>query len=504
MPEPLPPADFGLRRERARAYHRAMRRNYLLTVAGLALPGVGLLRTRARRFGRLLLGIAAVLAIIAGAKIARDGLVASALSVGFSRTTLLVLLIVLLVVAALWCLSILLTAALTRPANATRDDRLASTLVGALCCLLVLAPSAYAARYLTIQRSLVAEVFGASGSNPTGRVPQVGDSDPWANVGRVNVLLVGSDAGGDRPGVRPDSLMVASIQPSTGNVALIGVPRNLENAPIPSSNPLSTLYPNGYDCGDDCLINGVWTLATDHADLFAGEPNPGLRTTRDVISAALGIPVDFSIVIDLSGFRALVDAMGGVDINVKERVCIGCKVDAWGQVVGTTGYIEVGPQHLDGYHALWYARSRALGDDFSRMRRQRCVVGALVAQVSPATMLLSYPALAEVLRNDVNIGIPQDQLQAWVPLIEKIQQGGVMRSVSLTNKVIDVARPDYARIQELVANAISDTPKTPAPPSSSSTSDSESSTRSSTSSSTSTPSESATPSDELADLATAC
>lgn len=500
-----PPPGMGPRPrgERARAYSHGMRHNYLMTLAATVVPGLGLLRTRARAFGVLLLGAAILLAVIAAVTVAKNGLVGSALSVGLSRSTLLTLVVTVLSFATLWCLSILLTSALTRPAGISRDDRLASILVGLLCCLLVIAPSAYAVRYLTIQRSVVAEVFAPSQSgtgtaDPTVRVPVVGADDPWKAVKRVNVLLVGSDAGADRVGVRPDSLMVASIRPATGDVSLIGVPRNLENAPIPATNPLSALYPDGWNCGDQCLINGVWTLATDHPDLFPKDPSPGLRTTRDVVGAVLGIPIDYSIVIDLSGFKALVDAMGGVDINVKERVCIGCKVNSAGQIVGTTGYIEVGPQHLDGYHALWYARSRALGDDFSRMRRQRCVVGALVSQVSPASMLLRYPALADVLKQDVHIDIPQNQLRAWVPLIEKIQKRGTIRSLALTNKVIDVTRPDYAKIRALVANATSDHPAT----SSTSTSTSPSTTPSGSSSGTS--SEPPAPNDELTDLKTAC
>lgn len=505
-PPARPPAHRGT---------SGLRHSYAMTVLGTLLPGAGLLRTRLRGLGRLLLGIVALLLIYAIFKLLSTGLVGSVLEVGLSRTTLLVLIWAVLIGAAIWMVSIVLTAVVTRPRGLSRDERLASSMVAFLCCLAVAAPSAYAVHTLGIQRSLVAEVFdGGSGTGDTAGAtstdggPNVQADDPWAGVARVNVLFLGSDAGTDRVGVRTDSMMVASINPRTGDAVLIGIPRNLENAPIPKSNPLSELYPDGYNCGDECLINGIWTLATDHPDLFPNDPNPGLRSIRDVIGEVIGQRIDNTVVIDLSGFAALVDAMGGVDINVKERVCISCKALSDGTVVGTSGWIEKGPQHLDGYHALWYARSRATTDDFSRMRRQRCVMGALIDQVQPANMLLRYPELAKVLKENVSVNIPQSQLSAWVPLIERIQGQGTLRSLALTNTVIDVARPDYRKIHALVANATSENPTTTSSSTSAASStDAPGSSSSSSSSSSSPPaggSSSSTTSDSLTTVAAAC
>lgn len=484
----------------------ALRHTAGLTILGTLIPGAGLLRTRARNLGRLLLLIAGLVLAALVYKVLRDGVVGSALQVGVSRQTMLVLICAVLLGALVWMGSIVLTSILARPRGMTRDERLASSIVAFLCCLAVAAPTAYAVRTLGVQRSLVAEVFGSEDGSPgaggTG-APDPGADNPWADIPRVNVLLLGSDAGTDRVGVRTDSMMVASINTRTGDTVLIGVPRNLENAPIPKSNPLSTLYPDGYNCGDECLLNGIWTLAGDHADLFPGETNPGLRTIREVIGEILGLKIDNTAVIDLAGFADLVNAMGGVDINVKERVCIGCKALSDGTVVGTTGWIETGPQHLDGYHALWYARSRATTDDFSRMRRQRCVMGALIKQVSPSTMLLRYPALAEVLKTHVSVDIPQSQLQAWVPLIELVQGKGTLRSLPLTNKLVDVGNPDYPAIRELIADATSDNPVTSSTTASSTTSpgSAEPTGDPTTSTGTETTTE---PADGLSDISTTC
>ncbi len=273
----------------------------------------------------------------------------------------------------------------------------------------------------------------------------------------MTLALLGSDAAKSRIGVRTDSMMVVTIDTRTGDALLIGVPRNLENVPIPESNPLHPIFPYGYNCGDQCLMNGIWTLADSRPDLFPGDPDPGLTSTIDVLSEITGLPISHSVVIDLDGFRELVDAMGGVDINVRERVCVSCHLTeslAFEWTSPNHEWIEPGPQHLDGRLALWYARSRATSDDFSRMRRQRCVAGALIEQADPVNLLARYPRIARAVKNNVSVDIPPQQLPAWVELVQRVQEHGVIRSLPLTNDVINPADPDFTRIRTLVRKAL--------------------------------------------------
>lgn len=443
------------RRDRGRRDNRAegAGRFFGLTALSTIIPGAGLIPTRRRAFGLfLLLG-----GLLAGALFFfyawRKGFVTTALDLAVRPRILVALVAGTIIGTLLWCAGIVLTARETSPRGPGRGWRAA---FAALCCLLVAAPAANAVRYLNIQHDVI-QVLTTGGDEKT--------ANAWADQPRVNILLLGSDAGSDRIGVRTDSMMVASIDTETGNAVLFGLPRNLEKAPIPSSNPLSKLYPHGYDCGDECLLNGIWTLATEHADLFPGDDNPGLTSTRDVIGDILGLQIDRSLVVDLRGFQALVNAMGGVDINVKERLCVGCK-NVNGRIVFTGGkenWIEPGFQHLDGYHALWYARSRAGSDDFSRMRRQRCVTGAILNQANPTELLRNYPALAEVVKNNVTVDIPTSELPAWAELIGTLQDKGSIRSLPITNKVVKVGDPDYGKIRELVKAALNPAPKTTKP-----------------------------------------
>jgi len=388
-----------------------------------------------------------------------------------------------------------------------RGGRRARVLFAAAACTLIAAPSALAVRYIDVQSSVIDAVF-AEDSPSEHRDVALADTaaeDPWADVPRVNTLLIGSDAGQDRWGTRTDSMMVVSTNSKTGDTLLIGIPRNLERVPFPTSNPLHALYPNGYDCGDECLMNGIWTLAENHPDLFPGVTNPGRKATVDVVGEITGLDINQSVVVNLRGFQALVDAMGGVDVNVQERVCVRCHTSSSGRTVFTNDnkseYIEPGLQHLDGFHALWYSRSRAGSDDFSRMRRQRCVAGALMQQADPVGLLQSYPQLAKVVKNNVSIDIPREELSAWVDLALRIQKGGSIRSLPLTANVVRPGNPDFAKIRALVKKGLKQPSSRPATTASPAPTPTPTRTRKSSS----TPTPTATPDDSAAEsLATTC
>ena len=205
-------------------------------------------------------------------------------------------------------------------------------------------------------------------------------------------------------------------------------------------------------------MNGIWTLAEGRPDLFPGVKNPGRQSTVDVVGEITGLDINQSVVINLRGFKALVDAMGGVDVNVQQKVCVECHTGTSSGGIVFTGdkqeWIEPGLQHLDGRHALWYARSRAGSDDFSRMRRQRCVAGALMEQADPVGLLQSYPKLAKVVKSNVSIDIPRAELPAWVDLALRIQKGGSIRSLPLTANVVRPGNPDFAKIRALVKKGL--------------------------------------------------
>ena len=468
------------------------------------LPGAGLVATGRRRVGFLLLLLAAVVLASLAVVAVSGGVVDRALTVAVSPGRLLALAGLAVAVGAIWCLTILATAWRARPERPSPFQGIVGFVLVFALCMIVAAPSAKGAQLAMVQRDLVTSVFSDSGAAPSAAgaaKPKSKAKDPWKNIPRVNLLLLGSDSGADRTGVRTDSMMVASINTKTGDTSLFGLPRSLQNAPFPESNPLHQYWPNGFNCGSECLLNAVWNqAAVQHKDLFKGNNNPGLTSTRDAISEITGLRIDNYVTIDMAGFQGLVNAMGGVDVNVHQRLPIG-----GGTVSATnltqraiTGWIEPGKQHLNGYKAMWFARSRHNTDDYDRMRRQRCLVGDLVDQVNPVRMLGKYADLADVFKHNLTTDIKQDQLQAWVVLAQRMKKGDI-NSLPLTRKVIDTVHPDFPAIRDYVQNALN--PKKPSTPASTST---PTSTKTSTKTSSPNPSLGSTDSKDAQSLAEVC
>jgi LCP family protein required for cell wall assembly len=405
----------------------------------------------------------------------------TALALVSSPTTLQYAAVALLVVGAIWASSIILTAVSSRPARLDRARTRILAVFTTLMVAFVAAGSYKAAEYALITKDTLLDVFGESDLKPgEGAKVDVTAADPWQDTPRVNILLLGSDAGVNRTGTRTDSMVVASVDTKTGQSVLISLPRNLENAPLPEDSPLRTWYPSGVygqpecfrlrnDPRDRCFLNAIWTEGDEYRaerpDSYPGEESAGRYETREVIEEVIGLEIDHMVIIDLKGFRDLIDAMGGIDVNVK-GAWGGDEPLPYGKELGNgkySYYFEPGRQHLNGYEALWYARTRAADDDFNRQARQRCVVKAVIGQVNPAEMLAQYGKVAKILRDNIYTDIPAENLPAFVELVERVQKAKI-GSVALTQKQgIDAGDPDYDLIRKLVDKGINPPVVTPKP-----------------------------------------
>ena len=130
--------------------------------------------------------------------------------------------------------------------------------------------------------------------------------------GRYNILLVGADSGKGRTGMRPDSMNVVSIDAATGVPVMISLPRNLQKVPFVDGSPMQQIYPYGYNCGTECLLNAVHTAASNRADLYPDSVDPGMSATIDAVEGVTGLSINYHIVVNMKGFSKLVDAIGGV------------------------------------------------------------------------------------------------------------------------------------------------------------------------------------------------
>jgi LCP family protein required for cell wall assembly len=212
--------------------------------------------------------------------------------------------------------------------------------------------------------------------------------------------------------------------------------------------------PHGFDCGDACLLNAVYTYASEHKGIYGPEvKDPGAQATMDAVEGITGLKVNYYVLIDLKGFQHLIDAVGGITLDVNRRVPIG------GGTSPITGWIEPGKdKHLNGYNALWFARSRAGSSDYDRMARQRCVMTAMLQQVNPQTVLLKFRSIAEASAKVVSTSIPESELGTFVDLALKAKQEKVS-SVQFVPPTITPAHPDFATVRRLVDEAIAQSEK---------------------------------------------
>ena len=272
--------------------------------------------------------------------------------------------------------------------------------------------------------------------------------------GRYNIMLLGADSGRDRFGIRPDSISVLSIDAATGHVVNIGIPRNLQHVGFSSGSPMLSVYPNGWNCGVECLINAIYKDVTDnHSDLYPDAEKhgstPGLEATRDAVEYVTGLQIQSYVMVDMAAFSKLIDSLGGIDINVQQRLPIGGQRDDLSDV---KGWIEAGQQHMNGYTALWYARSRHSTTDYDRMRRQHEVEAAVLKQMDPANVLTRFQAIAGAGQKLVRTDIPSGMLATYVDLAIQAKSLG-MTSVELVPPTVNVIHPDFGAIHDLIKQA---------------------------------------------------
>jgi LCP family protein required for cell wall assembly len=242
-------------------------------------------------------------------------------------------------------------------------------------------------------------------------------------------------------------MTLVSIDSETGRTVLFSLPRNLENVPFAPGSPAAKAMPGGWSCGDKCLLNGIYTWGQAHKEVFPGVADPGAEAMKEAVSGITGLTVNYYVLIDLLGFRRLIDAMDGIRVTVNQPVPIG------GGTSKVSGYIQPGTQRLDGYHALWFARSRHGASDYARMERQRCVMNAMVRQLDPTTVLRNFQGIAAASKDVMSTDVPASQLATFIELATKAKSQKIT-SVQFVPPLVNPAYPDFTVVRARTAQAI--------------------------------------------------
>jgi polyisoprenyl-teichoic acid--peptidoglycan teichoic acid transferase len=426
------------------------KRAWWLIALNFLIPGSAQVLAGDRRLGRFGLGATLVLWGLVTIAVATYLLAQPVfVTVATNFFSLWIVQAVLIFYAALWIVLTLDTLRLARLIRLTSGSRVVIAGLTVAALVVVGGGAAYGVMVAGVTRSTVDAVFSG------GQIEEPID-------GRYNILLLGGDAGPDREGLRPDSISVVSIDATTGESTIFGIPRNLEYVPFAAESPLAASYPNGYGsdgCGVDvCFINSIYTeveLFTPeyYPDAVSAGSRPGIEAMRDAAEGVLGLTIQYYVLIDMQGFAELIDALGGVDISVTSRYPIGGGEDENGNPVDVEGWIEPGVQRMDGRIALWYARSRHGTSDYDRMARQREVQEAMLRQFDPSNVLSKFQSVAEAGAQIISTDIPQPMLGRFVELASLAREHPIVDVELVPETGVDPADPDYPFVRELVIAA---------------------------------------------------
>ncbi len=253
--------------------------------------------------------------------------------------------------------------------------------------------------------------------------PQTEEATPnvagWDGKKRLNILLIGADGG--RAGVSSyltDTMIVVSIDPTTGRVAFISLPRDTAGIPLPRNWPAYSAFGGAYNN----KINTLYTVARGRPDLFPGnDKERGYNALMGALGELYGLDIDYYVAVDLNSFRSVVNTLGGVVVDVQLPVYD----DGYPSDDGRGKlklYIPPGMARMNGQQALAYARSRHATNDFDRSARQQRVITSVRDQTDLDSILQPgvIDDLIKQFRKDIKTNIPPKLIPAMLSLAQDI------------------------------------------------------------------------------------
>ena len=300
----------------------------------------------------------------------------------------------------------------------------------------VVAPHVLVYQYGTAFRDTFARVFEVGDRDRDDSPPSPGPG----NDERLTALLIGADRSPSRTTNLTDTMIVASLDPVGRSVSMVSVPRDLIGVPLGNGD---TFGPK---------VNSLIEYADRHPNEF---PEGGREALRRALAALLGIDIHYQAEVNLNGFRRMVDAVGGVDVDVTRAI------DDPSFDGGRGFSIDVGRHHLDGKTALAYVRSRkGAGDsDFTRAIRQQQVLVALRDAVTrDGSLLWELPALLDAVGGTIRTDLPSARLPELAAIMDEIDDGNVVKALvrhplvrSVDSQYGSSLQPDLEAIRAMAA-----------------------------------------------------
>ena len=304
----------------------------------------------------------------------------------------------------------------------------------------------------------IAPTYGTPGFTDDGDVLPAGASpSPTDGPQRVNVLLVGVDSAPNRNTYLTDTMIVASLDPVGGTVSMVSIPRDMVDVPLPNGRKFAG------------KINSLVSYARHNPKQFKGANGNGFDVLQGALGTLLGLRIDYYAVVNLYGFRNVIDKLGGVNVNVERGFCD----PTYTHFGFDRGFsITAGKHHLDGWEALAYARVRhAAGEsDFTRAARQQEVLSGLRDRLVNGGFLDDPIGLLKSLSSTVQTNVPRRMVPDIVEWAKDVGREDTYRDVidhPLVRGTLDrrgsVQIPDIKGIRALADRLFTPPGTAPAP-----------------------------------------
>ena len=256
---------------------------------------------------------------------------------------------------------------------------------------------------------------------------------PTPTVPRVNVLLVGVDAGVGRNTYLTDTMIVASLDPVTETVSMVSIPRDMVDVPLPDGRRFKG------------KVNGLVSYARHHPKQFPGSDGTGFDVLRGALGKLLHLDIPYHAAVNLGGFVNVIDTLGGVDVYVARAFC-DPSYDEYGFTRGFA--ITKGRHHLNGQQALAYARVRkASGEsDFTRAARQQEVLSGVRDRMVHGGFINDPIGLVRALGKTITTNVPRSVLPDMADAMARIGRQDTFRTV-ITSPLIASRRDARGSIQ---------------------------------------------------------
>lgn len=278
-------------------------------------------------------------------------------------------------------------------------------------------PAYYAVKAIDTLDSVALEGGGALFDDREGRDIHIAapSEQPEVEQGeRLTVLLVGIDYAPGRTTNLTDTMLVATLDPESGEGAMLSIPRDLYGVPLPDG----TTY--------DAKLNSLMVIANGDPVTY---PMGGPATLKAAVGELLGTDIHYFAAIDLDGMREIIDTVGGIEVVVGRTINDPEYHDPFTNARGF--YMEAGTHYLDGETALAYVRSRmGEGDnDFTRAERQQQVLTAIAAKLTAGSLLVSLPGVLDAIRDNMATDIPSARIPDLAAVAQEADLGGLRRVV---------------------------------------------------------------------------